>query len=406
MTLPSSLRKICIRCAFITLGLILGLFLCEVVLRIMGYRGMPRINLITHDDILGWVGTPYAKGNYDKSCFQSYITLNSQGFRDKEHSLVKPRGIFRIAVVGDSFVEAREVPLEKTFWSVLQDKLDLLAQGRYEVMAFSGSAYGMTQEYILIREKVLSYSPDLIILAFYPGNDIVDVSLPMLQATTVQDSEEMIRTPFFIRDGRSFKLIYFPSVPAQRISFMSKYIRPIFRPLALYNIAREFRSVLSKMKFRIFHGGRLLPSRELFVDYKAYKDPPSPEVKEAWDIVRFLIGAIKDLAKKNNSRFAVVTIPQALEVIPDELKSLQAYFPEARDMTWNLKGPEKTMENILDKEGVPHLSLSSIFIKRFRGGERPYWPCDGHFNITGHMWAGEAIYEFLVEKRLTARETN
>jgi len=216
----------------------------------------------------------------------------------------------------------------------------------------------------------------------------------------------MIRTPFFIRDGRSFKLIYFPSVPAQRISFMSKYIRPIFRPLALYNIAREVRSILSKMKFRIFHGGTLLPSRELFVDYKVYKDPPSPEVKEAWDIVRFLIGAIKDLAKKNNSRFAVVTIPQALEVIPDELKSLQAYIPEARDMTWNLKGPEKTMENILDKEGVPHLSLSSIFIKRFRGGERPYWPCDGHFNITGHMWAGEAIYEFLVEKGLTAHETN
>jgi len=179
MTFPPSLRKIAVSCVLLSFGLILGLSLCEGALRIMGYRGIPKIPLTMQDDILGWVGTPHAEGNYDRPCFHSYITLNSQGFRDKEHSLVKPRGIFRIAVVGDSFVEAREVPLERTFWSVLQDKLDLLAQGRYEVMAFSGSAYGMTQEYLLLREKVLSYSPDLIILAFYPGNDIRNDSLSM-----------------------------------------------------------------------------------------------------------------------------------------------------------------------------------------------------------------------------------
>ena len=43
------------------------------------------------------------------------VRTNSQGYRDREWALAKEPGVLRIAVLGDSFTEALQVPLEQTW---------------------------------------------------------------------------------------------------------------------------------------------------------------------------------------------------------------------------------------------------------------------------------------------------
>ena len=43
------------------------------------------------------------------------MRTNSQGYRDREWALAKELGVLRIAVLGDSFTEAPQVPLKQTW---------------------------------------------------------------------------------------------------------------------------------------------------------------------------------------------------------------------------------------------------------------------------------------------------
>ena len=45
------------------------------------------------------------------------------GLRDYEHTINKPSDTIRIAILGDSYSEARSVNLEETFWFKLSKNL-------------------------------------------------------------------------------------------------------------------------------------------------------------------------------------------------------------------------------------------------------------------------------------------
>ena len=106
---------------------------------------------------------------------RAYIRVNSRGFRDRERSAAKPPGTLRIAVLGDSFTEARQVAFEATFCSVIERELQRRrwAGGRaMEVLNFGVSGYGTTQQLLTLHHRVWNYDPDIVLLAFYTGNDI------------------------------------------------------------------------------------------------------------------------------------------------------------------------------------------------------------------------------------------
>jgi hypothetical protein len=71
------------------------------------------------------------------------VRVNSAGLRDREHSIDRPEGVYRIAVLGDSYAEAMQVDIKDTFWWLLQEKLTRCAYQpgkRVEVINFGVSA--------------------------------------------------------------------------------------------------------------------------------------------------------------------------------------------------------------------------------------------------------------------------
>src|SRR5687767_9299755 len=112
-------KRIAITLLTIAGGVAAGLLLVEIGLRIIGFR---YLNLSQEDQYVGYALRPGAEGWWTKEG-KAYIKVNSDGLRDREHSVSKPPDTLRIAVLGDSYTEALQVPLEKTFPAVTEERL-------------------------------------------------------------------------------------------------------------------------------------------------------------------------------------------------------------------------------------------------------------------------------------------
>jgi hypothetical protein len=95
------------------------------------------------------------------------ISINSLGFRDKERSVKKPRGVFRIVCLGSSNTYGAAVNDDETYPAYLEAVLNKRAPGRYEVWNAGISAYVLAQSTAWAEEIARKYEPDLIIFQYY-----------------------------------------------------------------------------------------------------------------------------------------------------------------------------------------------------------------------------------------------
>ena len=111
---------------------------------------------------------PDVKTLYELYDFQT----NSHGLRDRDYSLQKPQGVFRVAVVGDSLTLGSGVPIEEVYHSVLEERLNARSpSARYEFINFGISGYYLSHYVAMIRHRALEWDPDLVLIGFFAGND-------------------------------------------------------------------------------------------------------------------------------------------------------------------------------------------------------------------------------------------
>src|SRR5205807_3463916 len=138
-------RKLINKTFLIVFGILVSAFMGEICLRIVGYS-YPQF--YDRDASLGYVLRPGIEGRYREEG-ESYVRINSDGLRDREHTKTKSPDTFRIAIVGDSYAEALQVPMDDAFWMILENKLrecGAFGGKKIEVINFGVSGYGTAQE--------------------------------------------------------------------------------------------------------------------------------------------------------------------------------------------------------------------------------------------------------------------
>src|SRR5215207_5933593 len=185
-----------VRVAVVASSVVFALLVFEVFLRLVGY---PYPVFYQPGEVRGYSPRPGAEGRYRREG-AAHVRINSDGLRDREHAKQKPAGTLRIAVVGDSYAEAFQVEREQAFWSVSERRLrecPALAGREVEVINFGVSGYGTAQELLTLREKVWSYSPDVVLLTVTTNNDVLDNS----RALKLTDE-----IPYFVINGEQLAL--------------------------------------------------------------------------------------------------------------------------------------------------------------------------------------------------------
>jgi len=90
---------------------------------------------------------------------------NSAGFRDRERSVSKPAGVYRILLIGDSTLVGNGVrDSERLFASLLEVRLNGGSRAPVEVLNMGVGGYHTVQEVALLEERGLAYSPNLVML--------------------------------------------------------------------------------------------------------------------------------------------------------------------------------------------------------------------------------------------------
>jgi hypothetical protein len=359
--------------ALVPLVMVLGLL--EVVLRVTHLFGA-YVSWTTPDPNVGF---RYVLGDHDLFFREGNLTtrvhVNRGGWIAPEWSLQKRPGSVRIALLGDSFLEALQVERSQTASIVAQRLLQERLHSEVEVLAFGRSGFSQTEQLFLLQTEVMQFAPDVIVDFFFPGNDIADV-----RWSTTGDTLR----PFYnvALDGALIFDNSFNRSPQYRFRV---WIDPFKRRSALislivqdYNAVRR-RGAATSQQYDVEKGYLSLCT-----------STPDANFQASYQLNRRLLESEAAFAKQHGIPFVLVTLDNPAYQ-PQVAEKLRRDAP-----TLDPNCIENDMEKVGDDSGAYHLGLQSVFAEAYAKDKIDlHWPLDGHWNAAGNRVAGEALAKTL-----------
>lgn len=317
--------------------------------------------------ILGWTQVPDFKYTWAGSFWYSVdfsvdITSNSLGFRDKTRQLAKPAGTKRVAMLGDSFIEANQVVIEQRASELLDHSLNEPAPGKWEVLNFGVSNYGVGQYLLAWEQHAKNYQPDYVtvfIAKFHMERTVNRYEYGAFTAT--QNGALWVRPSFRVENGQ---LIREPARDFEKFSQVQQQLtKDRFGPdrslkrsswiLPIYY--RQLRNTLA-VRFGRQHAEEPLANAasdgELYAVNGAILEELGRQVKE--------VGA--KLVILDASR----------------------YFENEPAVTDFLK-------KLAETNGFGYIPVFEDLMKANRDGVSTRWKYDGHFNVAGNQIFAKTI---------------
>jgi len=376
-------------------GIVVALVLCEVGLRLLGIE-YP--NFYDYDPQLGSKLRSGVKGRWLKEG-GGYVSINADGLRDREHSLSPPPNTIRIAVLGDSFTEAMQVDLEETFWAVMGKDLEgcqNLCGQKVEVINFGQSGFGTTQELLALRHRVWKYAPQVVLLAFYTGNDVADNSRALKQKDyhpyhVYQDGK-------LILDDQRTREKW--SEEVEKNDWRRELYRWRLDTFRVSQVLHQAKKAIQEWWKEKRPGDQSQSSQEgseAGLAQAIYREPADEVWKEAWKVTEDVLLLMRDDVAHQGAKFFVVVLTNGIQVHPDP--AVRREFAK-RLGVGDLFYPDRRVETFCQREGIPVLLLAPSFQeyatthKVFVHGFKDTLGT-GHWNQLGHRLAGQTIATWL-----------
>jgi len=383
------MRRFAVPLAVMAVASLVAILGFELLLRAIGFSAPVWYR---PDPVLGWKLRPELEAWYTREG-QALVRVNAAGMRDREHALAKPAGVYRIAVLGDSYAEARQVAAEEAFWALLPARLERCAfqrGARIEVLNFGIAGYGTAQQYLLLESMAMRYRPDLVLLQFTNGNDVRNNSLAL---------EEERGRPFFAlgRDGElRLDDSFVRSSYARQTSAVSELLRRASDHSRVLQLLRSVRNASFMPKAHAGDGGV-----EQGLEAEVLTAPRERQWQDAWRLTEELIAMTQRLAERNGARFLFVTVPYAIQVHPDpEVRAALAKKLGVADLFY----PDRRLAEFAARRGIDALPLAPA-MQPLAKGRKVYFHGfanigmgRGHWNAEGHRAAADLIAEHLCKR--------
>lgn len=189
MANPSRLRYYCLRFSVLFMALALAAVLAEVGIRLFVPQVFPPHprGMYTVDPVVGFVLTPGFEGRHERSEFSTEVLVNSIGLRGPEVAPRSPEAL-RVLCVGDSFTWGWGVEGSEAYPARLEQMLEEHYPNRHvEVLNAGVPGYGNDEALAWFRTRGAQFEPDLVVVQFFPWNDMDDNRAPAASTHEVRD---------------------------------------------------------------------------------------------------------------------------------------------------------------------------------------------------------------------------
>jgi len=368
------------RLALLTASLVVATCLAEIVIRLV-----PNVPVRTvasqSDPTLGEVYLPGQHARYSSREFDHVVSINAHGWHDIDHTWEKPAGVFRILLLGDSYVEALQVPVEQIFYRRLERRLNETPASdtrRFETIGLARSGWGTAQQLVALETIGLRYRPDLVILCFLPDNDFSD----SLRA--------LARYPYmpYVELGDDGSLRSIPATPAR------------FRDDWKYHLYKHSQlACFLVQNFEAFKHTRQ-PPREVPLRYQIFmEDKPAP-----WDTaIETTLACMRrmnDLCRQRGIDFVCISLTSAVSLGQIDLQAQAARYPAMRDHRFDPQWPYRLLADRL-QGSIRYTSMLPAFQRHMAETGRPlHFARDGHWTEPGHALAADFLYDYLTTNDL------
>jgi hypothetical protein len=346
---------------------------------------------------------PHAHYRHTKEGFSEGY-FNSHGFRDYERTYEKPPGVFRILVLGDSYIEALQVQLEDAFTAQLEKMLNAHASSkRFEVLALGQMGFGTADEYVRYLNFGVDYDPDLVVVAFFTGNDFRNNSKFL--------NREQVGF-YYVFDHHHDLVLDRSLVDAYQnnLSYPKRLFRELKTKSHLLSLISEriflFRRQLLEMRIKeasgyIANAGEdKTESLDLFSDLNIYRIDLPPSWKETVEVTKEIILAFKRSVEEHGSRFLLLSLSNAEQVHPELGRQLKNRYKLELDYDQ----PDRILDEFAKEHKVAFLKLMPAFrdhhlkTGQYLHGSESYQ--GGHWNRAGHRLAAELTLQFLKDQQM------
>jgi lysophospholipase L1-like esterase len=365
----------------------LGLAAASLALALLAGEGLVRLfspigpALLVTDPLVGKRFAPGFRGRVwvDEAGREVEVRINSAGFPGPEWPGTKPPGALRVAVLGDSMTAGIATDEGRRFVGRLQSSLAAAAERPVEVMNFGVASASTGSELVTWREVVAGYRPDLVLLAFFTGNDLGDNSARLTRAPRV----------YFDLGGEG-RLV--PGADPEPTPALARWLD---RHSRLY--------VWQKVAFRQLRGPAVAAARGVEPGQRIFAREAGPDVEHAWRVTVALLRQLRDEVEASGARFGAVVVPCA-EQVDDALWDDLARRGREAGLDLGREEPSRRLAAIWAQERISAIDLTPVFVAAARGPGEGTASAAGlyllgrfHLNDEGHHLAAEAIHHFLTE---------
>ncbi len=279
----------------------------------------------------------------EKPEFTHLRRTNSLGLAEEEIAAGKSEDEYRIIALGDSYTEGVGTSYDSTWIKVVEKSLTESISGK-KITTINAGISGSDPyfQYILLRESLLQFKPDLVIVAIN-NSDVNDVLIRGGMERFQPDGSTV-----FSRKPPGWEWVY-------AISYIYRHI---VHDVLQYNL------------------------------YLIKGDKVDSEELEAVEKIKESIEEFKRLSKEHNFDLLVAVHPQEWEMI------IERYVSNLDSLLADLKGDQEI--NLID---LLEQYLTNGIITKENASDF-YWRLDSHHNTKGYEVMGLSIADKIIELRL------
>jgi hypothetical protein len=398
------------RAFFINIGLVI--IVLVIVLGVLeAVLAITKFNVPEVSCFIPGKGTTYIPRAFYRHTKEGFSEgyFNSHGFRDHERTYDKQPGVFRILVLGDSYIEALQVQLEESFTAQLEKMLNARGSAtRFEVLALGQSGFGTANEYVRYLNFGIAYNPDLVIVAFTTGNDFRDNSMLLSRGWgpsfyyAFDDDNNLVLDRSLV-DAYE-KSLTFPKRLFQELKTKSHLLSLISERIYLLRLQIEKKRLADTLEVGKPPETARAKTLDLFSDLNIYRRDLPPPWKETVEITKAIILNFKNSAEDHGSQFLLLGLSNAEQVHPEVGREVKEEF----NIELDLEQPDRLLEEFASEHGVHFLKLMPA-LREYHARTGQYLHGfgsihKGHWNQTGHQVAAELTFQFLKDQHMVPLE--